>query len=109
MDYYQYRAVDDLGRIQVGQADAINVADLEMRLRKMGLDLVNYKEIKSANKAASGRGVQRRDLILVCFHMEQTSKAGVPILESLQDLRDSTENPRLREVISAMTESIEGG
>ena len=30
-------------------------------------------------------------------------------MESLQDLRDSSENPRLREILSAMYESIEGG
>ena len=109
MDFYQYKAIDQLGRVQIGQADAVNIADLEMRLRKMGLDLVNCRELKSAGKKISGRGVKRRDLILICFHMEQTSRAGVPMLDSLQDLRDSTENPRLREVISAMNESIEGG
>jgi type IV pilus assembly protein PilC len=109
VDFYQYKAVDSFGRIQVGKADAINVADLEMRLRKMGLDLVNCREIRASNENISGRGVKRRDLILFCFHMEQTSRAGVPMLESLHDLRDSTENPRLREVISAMCESIEGG
>jgi type IV pilus assembly protein PilC len=80
-----------------------------VRLRKIGLDLINCKEIKTKAQNASGRGVKRRDLILFCFHMEQTSRAGVPILDSLQDLRDSTENPRLREVMSAMTESISGG
>jgi type IV pilus assembly protein PilC len=109
MDFYQYKAVDDLGRIQVGEVDAINVADLEMRLRKMGLDLVNFKEIKASRRKSMAGGVKRRDLILFCFHLEQTSKAGVPILESLQDLRDSTENPRLKEVVSAMSEAIEGG
>jgi len=41
--------------------------------------------------------------------MEQTSRAGVPMLDSLHDLRDSSENPHLRQVISAMCESIEGG
>jgi type IV pilus assembly protein PilC len=101
--------MDESGRIQVGQADAINIADLEMRLRKMGLDLINCKEVKAQGQNISGRGVTRRDLILFCFHLEQTSRAGVPILESLEDLRDSTENPRLKEVISAMAESIEGG
>lgn len=109
MEFYQYKAIDQFGRVQVGQSDAINIADLEMRLRKLGLDLVNCKEIKTKAQSASGRGVKRRDLILFCFHMEQTSRAGVPILDSLQDLRDSTENPRLREVMSAMTESISGG
>jgi type IV pilus assembly protein PilC len=109
MDFYQYKAIDDLGRIQIGKADAANVADLEMRLRKMGLDLVNCKELKASSQKVSGRGVNRKDLILICFHLEQTSRAGVPMLESLQDLRDSTENSRLREVMSAMSESIEGG
>ena len=109
MDFFQYKAMDESGRIQVGQADAMNIADLEMRLRKMGLDLINYREIKSQSQSVSGRGIGRRDLILLCFHLEQTSRAGVPILESLEDLRDSTGNPRMREVISAMSESIEGG
>lgn len=109
MDYFQYKAIDNTGRIHNGQADAANIADLEMRLQKMGMDLVNYREIKSPAQSASSRGVGRRDLLLFCFHLEQTSRAGVPILESLQDLISSTENPRLREIISAMAESIEGG
>ncbi len=87
----------------------MNVADLEMRLKKMGLDLVNYKEIQSTGASMTGKGVKRRDLITFCFHMEQTARAGVPVIDSLQDLRDSTDNPRLREVLSAMIESIEGG
>jgi len=109
MEFFQYKAIDEGGRIHNGQADAVNVADLEMRLKKLGLDLINYKELKSGGKSVSGRGIRRRDLIMFCFHLEQTSKAGVPILDSLEDLRDSTENPRLRDVISAMSESIEGG
>ena len=109
MELYQYKAVDNIGRIQIGKADAANTSDLEMRLKKMGLDLVNCKEITSKGQAASGRGVKRRDLILFCFHLEQTTRAGVPMLESLEDLRDSTDNPGLKEVISAMSESIGGG
>lgn len=109
MEFFQYKAMDDSGRIQVGKADAINIADLEMRLRKMGLDLINYKELGSQSSSVSGHGINRRDLILLCFHLEQTARAGVPVLESLEDLRDSAENTRLREVISAMGESIEGG
>jgi type IV pilus assembly protein PilC len=109
MEAYQYKAIDDNGRIHNGKVDAVNLADLEARLIKMGLDLINYKELGSSTQRITGAGVTRRDLITFCFHLEQTSRAGVPILESLQDLRDSTENPRLREVIASMIESIEGG
>ncbi len=109
MDFYQYKAVDGRGRIKTGRIDASNVADLESRLQRAGLDLVNYKEVRAVGRRVSGRGVSRRDLILFCFHLQQTVQAGVPVLESLQDLRDSTENLRLRDVIAAMLEAIDGG
>ena len=109
MDVFQYKAIDEKGRIHNGKVDAINVADLELRLGRMGLDLVNYKNQGASGPKITGSGVNRRDLITFCFHMEQTSRAGVPMLESLEDLRDSTDNPRLREVLAAMIESIEGG
>jgi type IV pilus assembly protein PilC len=109
MEFYQYKAIDERGRIHNGQTDAANVADLEMRLSKLNLDLVNYKEVKSSTNKITSAGVKRRDLITFCFHLEQTSRAGVPILESLQDLRDSADNPKLAEVTNAMIEGIEGG
>ena len=109
MNSYQYKAIDDAGRIHNGQTQASNVEDLEMRLRRLGLDLVNYKKARSPGQNIAGRSVNRRDLLLFCFHLEQSYRAGVPVLESLQDLRDSMDNPQLKEVIAAMRESIEGG
>ena len=109
MAAYKYKAMDELGRVKTGKANAANATDLEARLQKMGLDLLSCKQARAAAGSGWGRGVARRDLILFCFHLEQTARAGVPILESLQDLRDSVEKAHLREIVSAMLESIEGG
>lgn len=109
MATFQYKAMDTGGRLYNGRIEAVNSADLEGRLGKMGLDLVNFRDISRQRKGRAGYGVKRRDLIVFCFHMEQTARSGVPMLESLQDLRDSVDNPRFREVISSMMESIEGG
>ena len=109
MNTFRYKGIDSKGRINAGRMDAVNVADLEIRFQKMDLDLVNCKDLGVTGLKASAGGVKRRDLITLCFHLEQTAKAGVPILESLADLRDSSDNPRLREVLSAMYEAIEGG
>lgn len=109
MGTFRYKAMDDGGRFHSGRIEAVNSADLEGRLGKMGLDLVTFRDITRQTRNRAGYGVSRRDLIVFCFHMEQTALAGVPMLESLQDLRDSVDNPRFREVISAMMESIEGG
>ena len=109
MGFYKYKGIDARGRIKKGKTRASNGADLEIRLRKMGLELISYKTTLSPGLRLTLRRVERRDLILFCFHLEQTLCAGVPILESLQDLRDSADNPRLREVCASMLESIEGG
>ncbi|MCB1745630.1 MAG: type II secretion system F family protein [Gammaproteobacteria bacterium] len=108
MEAYRYKAVNAQGRVLQGRIDAVNPADLETRLSRLGLDLVNYRELKR-HKHVTGRGIQRVDLITFCFHLEHLVRAGVPILEGLADLRDTIDNKRLREVTGAMIESIEGG
>ena len=109
MPMMQYKAMNATGRIQTGQVEAVNAADLELRLERMGLDLVNFSEVKLAATSAVGRRVDRRELINFCFQLEQLVSAGVPILDGLADLRDTVEDRRLREVIAGMVESIEGG
>lgn len=108
MPLYTYKAVNPDGRMIFGRIDALNLVDLEMRLRRMELDLVNGEPV-SNRSLFGGSGVPRRELIHFCFHLEQLARAGVPILEGLSDLRDSLEHPRFREVVASLIESIEGG
>lgn len=108
MAVFQYKAVAADGRMAHGQIDALNLIDLEMRLKRMDLDLVSGEPI-SSHGFFGARKVPRRELIAFCFHLEQLSRAGVPIIEGLSDLRDSVEHPRFREVIAGVIEAIEGG
>lgn len=108
MALYAYKAVNPDGRIVLGRIDALNLVDLEMRLRRMELDLVNGEPL--ANKGPfGGSRVPRRELIHFCFHLQQLGRAGVPIIDALSDLRDSLEHPRFREVVASLIEGIEGG
>lgn len=108
MGLYAYKAIGADGRMMQGRLDAINLIDLEMRLKRMDLDLVNGDPLKSGG-LFNRVSVTRVELINFCFHLEQLTRAGVPIIESLNDLRDSMENPRFREVVAAIVESVEGG
>jgi type IV pilus assembly protein PilC len=109
MPLYAYRAMDPVGRIVPGAMDASNSADLELRLRRMDLDLIDFHTSGQKDVAFGARRVRRADLINFCFHMEQLTGAGVPILDGLADLRDSLEHPRMREIVTDLIESIEGG
>ena len=108
MPLMRYKAVDERGRRHTGRIEAANAEDLEARLARLGLDLVNCRPARTARGFGRGR-VRRGDLVGFCFHMEQLVTAGVPVVEGLVILRDSAGNPRLREVLAAMIESIEGG
>ena len=107
MSIYAYKAMDSSGRMVFGRMDAINAVDLEMRLKRMDLDLINGDPVKQGG--FGGVRITRRELIAFCFHLEQLSRSGVSIIESLSDLRDSLDNPRFREVLADLIESVEGG
>lgn len=105
---YHYSAVDPHGRRVNGRMEAMNPVDLEMRLKHMGLDLVQGKPL-THRSLLGGTGVPRQELINFCFQLQQLTRAGVPLLEALADLRDSLEHPRLREITANLVENIEGG
>ncbi len=108
MSLYSYRAIDDLGKTHRGLQDAANQVDLELRLKRSGLDLIDAKV--DSGRAGAGRGkIKRPELITFFFNLEQLVRAGVSLLESLADLRDTMNDPRFREIIANMVESIEGG
>ena len=111
MASYQYKAIDKAGRPARGGLDAVNEVDLELRLRRMGLDLITYKEVDRQAPAAFGAGgkVTRQDLVNFCFDMEQMVRSGIPLIDGLRDMRDTLDNPRFREVLTVMTEDMEGG
>lgn len=108
MALYAYKAIDADGKTAKGLQDAANLIDLEMRLKRGGLDLISAKEEDNASSFGATR-IKRADLITFFFNLEQLTRAGVPLLECLADLRDTMEEPTFREIIANMVESIESG
>lgn len=109
MPIFLYKAVDQTGKSAQGQMEAFNDVDLELRLKRMGLDLVTFRSAKKQQSLFGGLSVSLQDLIMFCFQMEQLTQAGVPVLEGLADLRDSTPNPAFREIIGQLVSAVEGG
>ena len=91
-----------------GNIDATNAVDLELRLRRLGLDLITFESIKKSALMRASK-VSRKELITFCFHMDQLMRAGVPIIDALADLRDTVDNPGFKQIIGTILEDIEGG
>ncbi len=108
MARYSYKAVNAEGKTCKGLQDAANVADLELRLKRNGLDLIQAK-VNEKKPAFGIRKIKRSDLITFFFNLDQLFRSGVPLLECLADLHDSMDDPQFRRIIADMVEAIEGG
>jgi type IV pilus assembly protein PilC len=108
MPAFNYMAINAIGRRVRGVVIADNELDLETRLKQLGLDLIHAKQAMAKRPSRFGR-VRIKDLIILCMHLEQLDRAGVPLHEALADVRDSTESPKLRDVMTGVYESVKNG
>lgn len=110
MAQYAYRALNDAGRQVRGKLSANNETDLYQQLESTGLMLLDSKVVKeSALGTAMSKGVSAREKIQFFVHLEQLQAAGVPLLDSLTDVRDSTDTPRLRDLTTSILNDVSGG
>lgn len=107
MPAYNYSSINEKGRTIRGSMVAENEIDLETRLKEVGLDLITYR---LAKKKTGGKSkIKLKDMIVLCLHLEQLSRAGVPIHEGLADVRDSTESTKLRDIMTDVLERVKTG
>ena len=107
MPTYNYTAINEKSRRIRGSMVADNDIDLETRLKELGLDLLTFRIAKQ--RAGGKSSIKLKDMIILCLHLEQLSRAGVPIHESLGDVRDSTESSKLRDIMTDVLERVKTG
>lgn len=110
MPQYAYRAINDRGRSVRGKMNAVNETELFQQLRGIGMELVDTREVtESRLRVALAPRVKIRDQIQLCVHLEQLQSAGVPLIEGLADVRDSTGNARLRDMLAEIYRDVSQG
>jgi type IV pilus assembly protein PilC len=67
MPLFNYKAVTTAGKVATGLLDAANPVDLELRLKRMGLDLITGRP--ASGRSAVGGSVPRRELITFFFNL----------------------------------------
>jgi len=112
MTLYSYKAINPAGKTSKGFHDAYGMEELEYSLKRNGLYLIHAKVDESGGISKFSlrrKKVLRADLITFFFNLDQLIRAGVPLLESLADLRDSMDDQQFRMIIACMVEAIENG
>jgi type IV pilus assembly protein PilC len=87
---------------------AENPSDLATILHTSNLELVSYKEEKKTSLQFLQR-VRSKDLITIFVHLEQLEKAGVSIIDSINDLKETGDSEKVRTLMNEISESIKNG
>ncbi len=110
MPEFRYRAINQGGRIVKGSIFAVNEQDLNALLGSAGLDLIAFREVAKRELFNFLQApIKTRDLVQLCVHLQQLQRAGVPLIESLAEVRDSTDAPRLRDVLAEVHRQVSEG
>ncbi len=107
MTYYQYTAIDQLGRQQRGCMNVPSEQSLVQCLQQQELELLTYK---------LGQPLFRRQprvnsavLIVFCIQMEQLLQAGVPLLQAIAELAEQSEHKGLQAALRILYRDLEAG
>ena len=109
---YTYRALDQRrNRVVKGSIQAFNEKALEQTLNDSNMVLISFKEVKKGFFSSSRlfNRITSKDLITMFIHFEQLEQAGVPLLDSLADLKDYSENQKIKDMAADIYESVKGG
>ncbi|MHB8743354.1 MAG: type II secretion system F family protein [Sulfuricaulis sp.] len=117
MPLFQYKGRNQRGEAVRGHLDAASPDAVATQLLNSGvipIDIVIAKareDVFGALRArlAANAKISLTDLTLFSRQMYTLLKAGVPIMQCLRGLRESTQNPALAKVIAGVSDSLDTG
>jgi len=110
MPTFRYRAISDTGRKVSGKLAAANEAELDQHIEELGYELIDSRQVRSSGSLSFlPQRVRTRELIEFCIDMDELIRAGVPVLDAVQDIRDSTGSDKLRDVLSDVARDLGNG
>ena len=119
MDFFTYKGIA-AGKYVEGEIEALNQEEASHKLKEQKIiitSLIRTKK-KKGEKKGKGKGggfsfgkkkVTSVDLVIFSKQFATMVKAGLPILQVLEMLRDQLENPSMKEIIEDIRRSLEGG
>jgi len=108
MANFRYRAINQEGKYIAGKISAENPSELMSLLKSSSLELVSFREEKN-NIANFLGGLKSNELITIFIHLEQLDRAGVSIIDSIQDLKETSDSTKVKNLMQEIYESIKNG
>ena len=120
MENYSYKGISGSKYIS-GEIEALNLDEASHKLKQQKIIITNITKIqkkgaaktkekkKSSQFSLFKKKIKPQDTVVFSKQFATMVKAGLPILGTLQMLRDQTEHPTMKEIIEDIRKSLEGG
>ncbi len=114
MGAYRYKGRNPRGESVSGVVEAPSSEAVANQLFNLGITPIDIRVTASAVESAwrrplAAQRIELKELIFFCRQMHTLAKSGVPILQALRGLRDSTANRSLAGVIGQLSEALDAG
>ena len=110
MPRFKYTAVDAAGRQVGGKHEADSRALLGRSLEMRGLRMLTAEVSKGfTDIQITAAKVPRKDLMHLCRQLGSFLKAGVPVVEALDTIREESSNKAMRVALADMAELVAAG
>lgn len=112
MPEFTYEAKTKQGTIRKGKIEALDESAVIASLRDIDIyptSIKLYKESAFNIDLAEYRKVSLKDIYIFCREFSYIISAGIGIVRALEILKQQTENPRLRKVISNVSDGVQKG
>lgn len=108
MANFKYKAINQDGKYVTGKIAADNPSELMSLLKSSEMELVSYRKERSRGTAIFG-GLKSTELVTIFIHLEQLDRAGVSIIDSIQDLKETADSSKIKNLMQELYESIKNG
>ncbi len=114
MPAFRYKGRNGRGEAVAGLMEGASPDAVASHLFNLGITPIDIRGTATKSQALWLRELGRSrvdltDLVLFCRQMYTLLKAGVPIMQALQGLRDSTHNRTLASVIGQLNDALDAG
>jgi len=106
---YSWEGTDKRGVKLKGEELGKNANLVKAALRKQGINATKVAQKRASIFGSSGSAIKPRDIAVVSRQLATMMKAGVPLVQSFEMIAGGQNNPRLKDMLTAVKSDIEGG
>jgi len=113
MSLFQYKAVDSNGGVVKGIIDAVSLASFDEIMTSSNMYVLSVKEdsgrFMALRKRISGKNIKSEDIIEFARNVSIMLKAGLSIVDILENITETTENKFFAERVNSIAKKIKLG